>query len=143
MTTRPTFSGGCFESTVGKLTDLTDSANPNPAYFSPENPTRNYKKISKRSPTAVEHDTQGQPPKKRQRKSPVQGDTAARNSLARKARGLPEVARANDESVVTVDRPNSKRGRVIGKGKSLKWFDEQDNQWSKPTHQNLTVENTC
>lgn len=99
--------------------------------------------ISPRSSAAAEHDVQGQPPEKRQRKSHVQGDTATRNLPTIKSRGLPEVARANDESGITVDHSELESGGTRGEGRFLEWFDHEDDRWSKPMHQTLTVENRC
>lgn len=84
--------------------------------------------------------TQGQPPRKKQRKSPASGNTLSKNATTEEAQETSEVAESDEDSGDTVDRSNYRARRVRMTNGVMKWLDEEDNRWSKSRHRAVIVE---
>lgn len=83
--------------------------------------------------------TQGQPPKKRQRRSHARGNTAKNSAATGEAQENSEAAKRNQESG-GLRRGSDYRGpRIRWTDGVMEWLDDGDFQWSKLTHDIVMV----
>ena len=82
---------------------------------------------------------QGQPPKKRQRKSCARGNTSVNGAAIGKSREISGVGKC-DETFGIFRRDSDHRGPTFRWiDGALEWFDKEEFQWSKSTHHDVIL----